>query len=226
MSLGRTPAPPSWPPPPPSSPRRPAPAPAVTTSPSPSARSPRCSSSPSRAPGGARGRGATTPAHPQQGRPRRPRGSSAGPGREAGSDRPPETQSARDFRGEVQTPRHFMDDAERAVMPAAGFVALFALTRLAGTTHNDAAAVPACPCGSVAPPRACLSARFDFGDLTSLGFLADALPAPRHWPRGLSCPVRRTGGRRSGRARGRLGLPSAGPALRVPPRAAWASSGS
>lgn len=52
-------------------------------------------------------------------------------------------QSREDFRGEYKKLlQHFMDDAE-AVMPAAGFVALSAPNGSAGTTHNDAVAVPA-----------------------------------------------------------------------------------
>lgn len=62
--------------------------------------------------------------------------------------------------------QHFMDDAE-AVMPAAGFVALSAPNGSAGTTHNDAAAVPApvAPAAPVAAPASDVSPLGDFGDL-------------------------------------------------------------
>ena len=70
-------------------------------------------------------------------------------------------QSREDFRGEYKKLlQHFMDDAE-AVMPAAGFVALSAPNGSAGTTHNDAAAVPA----PVAAPASDVSPLGDFGDL-------------------------------------------------------------
>lgn len=70
-------------------------------------------------------------------------------------------QSREDFRGEYKKLlQHFMDDAE-AVMPAAGFVALSAPNGSAGTTHNDAVAVPA----PVAAPASDVSPLGDFGDL-------------------------------------------------------------
>lgn len=76
-------------------------------------------------------------------------------------------QSREDFRGEYKKLlQHFMDDAE-AVMPAAGFVALSAPNGSAGTTHNDAAAVPApvAPAAPVAAPASDVSPLGDFGDL-------------------------------------------------------------
>ena len=76
-------------------------------------------------------------------------------------------QSREDFRGEYkQLLQHFMDDAE-AVMPAAGFVALSAPNGSAGTTHNDAVAVPApvAPAAPVAAPASDVSPLGDFGDL-------------------------------------------------------------
>lgn len=76
-------------------------------------------------------------------------------------------QSREDFRGEYKKLlQHFMDDAE-AVMPAAGFVALSAPNGSAGTTHNDAVAVPApvAPAASVAAPASDVSPLGDFGDL-------------------------------------------------------------
>lgn len=76
-------------------------------------------------------------------------------------------QSREDFRGEYKKLlQHFMDDAE-AVMPAAGFVALSAPNGSAGTTHNDAVAVPA-PVAAAAPvaaPASDVSPLGDFGDL-------------------------------------------------------------
>ncbi len=76
-------------------------------------------------------------------------------------------QSREDFRGEYKKLlQHFMDDAE-AVMPAAGFVALSAPNGSAGTTHNDAVAVPApvAPAAPVAAPASDVSPLGDFGDL-------------------------------------------------------------
>lgn len=76
-------------------------------------------------------------------------------------------QSREDFRGEYKKLlQHFMDDAE-AVMPAAGFVALSAPNGSAGTTHNDAVAVPApvTPAAPVAAPASDVSPLGDFGDL-------------------------------------------------------------
>ena len=76
-------------------------------------------------------------------------------------------QSREDFRGEYKKLlQHFMDDAE-AVMPAAGFVALSAPNGSAGTTHNDAGAVPApvAPAAPVAAPASDVSPLGDFGDL-------------------------------------------------------------
>ena len=76
-------------------------------------------------------------------------------------------QSREDFRGEYKKLlQHFMDDAE-AVMPAAGFVALSAPNGSAGTTHNDAVAVPApvAPTAPVAAPASDVSPLGDFGDL-------------------------------------------------------------
>lgn len=76
-------------------------------------------------------------------------------------------QSREDFRGEYKKLlQHFMDDAE-AVMPAAGFVALSAPNGSAGTTHNDAVAVPApvAPPAPVAAPASDVSPLGDFGDL-------------------------------------------------------------
>lgn len=76
-------------------------------------------------------------------------------------------QSREDFRGEYKKLlQHFMDDAE-AVMPAAGFVALSAPNGSAGTTHNDADAVPApvAPAAPVAAPASDVSPLGDFGDL-------------------------------------------------------------
>ena len=76
-------------------------------------------------------------------------------------------QSREDFRGEYKKLlQHFMDDAE-AVMPAAGFVALSAPHGSAGTTHNDAVAVPApvAPAAPVAAPASDVSPLGDFGDL-------------------------------------------------------------
>lgn len=76
-------------------------------------------------------------------------------------------QSREDFRGEYKKLlQHFMDDAE-AVMPAAGFVALSAPNGSAGTTHNDAAVVPApvAPAAPVAAPASDVSPLGDFGDL-------------------------------------------------------------
>lgn len=76
-------------------------------------------------------------------------------------------QSREDFRGEYKKLlQHFMDDAE-AVMPAAGFVALSAPNGSAGTTHNDAVAVPApvAPAAPVAAPTSDVSPLGDFGDL-------------------------------------------------------------
>ena len=79
-------------------------------------------------------------------------------------------QSREDFRGEYKKLlQHFMDDAE-AVMPAAGFVALSAPNGSAGTTHNDAVAVPApvapaAPVAPVAAPASDVSPLGDFGDL-------------------------------------------------------------
>lgn len=76
-------------------------------------------------------------------------------------------QSREDFRGEYKKLlQHFMDDAE-AVMPAAGFVALSAPNGSAGTTHNDAVAVPApvAPAAPVAAPASEVSPLGDFGDL-------------------------------------------------------------
>lgn len=76
-------------------------------------------------------------------------------------------QSREDFRGEYKKLlQHFMDDAE-AVMPAAGFVALSAPNGSTGTTHNDAAAVPApvAPAAPVAAPASDVSPLGDFGDL-------------------------------------------------------------
>ena len=76
-------------------------------------------------------------------------------------------QSCEDFRGEYKKLlQHFMDDAE-AVMPAAGFVALSAPNGSAGTTHNDAVAVPApvAPAAPVAAPASDVSPLGDFGDL-------------------------------------------------------------
>lgn len=73
-------------------------------------------------------------------------------------------QSREDFRGEYKKLlQHFMDDAE-AVMPAAGFVALSAPNGSAGTTHNDAVAVPA-PVAPAAAPASDVSPLGDFGDL-------------------------------------------------------------
>lgn len=76
-------------------------------------------------------------------------------------------QSREDFRGEYKKLlQHFMDDAE-AVMPAAGFVAMSAPNGSAGTTHNDAVAVPApvAPAAPVAAPASDVSPLGDFGDL-------------------------------------------------------------
>ena len=76
-------------------------------------------------------------------------------------------QSREDFRGEYKKLlQHFMDDAE-AVMLAAGFVALSAPNGSAGTTHNDAVAVPApvAPAAPVAAPASDVSPLGDFGDL-------------------------------------------------------------
>ena len=76
-------------------------------------------------------------------------------------------QSREDFRGEYKKLlQHFMDDAE-AVMPAAGFVALSAPNGSAGTTHNDAVAVPApvAPAAPVAAPASDVSPLGDLGDL-------------------------------------------------------------
>ena len=76
-------------------------------------------------------------------------------------------QSREDFRGEYKKLlQHFMDDAE-AVMPTAGFVALSAPNGSAGTTHNDAVAVPApvAPAAPVAAPASDVSPLGDFGDL-------------------------------------------------------------
>ena len=76
-------------------------------------------------------------------------------------------QSREDFRGEYKKLlQHFMDDAE-AVMPAAGFVALSAPNGSAGTTHNDAVAVPApvAPAAPVAAPASDVSPLGDFGYL-------------------------------------------------------------
>ena len=76
-------------------------------------------------------------------------------------------QSREDFRGEYKKLlQHFMDDAE-AVMPAAGFVALSAPNGSAGTTHNDAVAVPApvAPAAPVAAHASDVSPLGDFGDL-------------------------------------------------------------
>ena len=76
-------------------------------------------------------------------------------------------QSRENFRGEYKKLlQHFMDDAE-AVMPAAGFVALSAPNGSAGTTHNDAVAVPApvAPAAPVAAPASDVSPLGDFGDL-------------------------------------------------------------
>lgn len=76
-------------------------------------------------------------------------------------------QSREDFRGEYKKLlQHFMDDAE-AVMPAAGFVALSAPNGSAGTTHNDAVAVPApvAPAAPGAAPASDVSPLGDFGDL-------------------------------------------------------------
>ena len=76
-------------------------------------------------------------------------------------------QSREDFRGEYKKLlQHFMDDAE-AVMPAAGFVALSAPNGSAGTTHNDAVAVPApvAPAAPVAAPASDVSPLGDCGDL-------------------------------------------------------------
>ena len=76
-------------------------------------------------------------------------------------------QSREDFRGEYKKLlQHFMEDAE-AVMPAAGFVALSAPNGSAGTTHNDAVAVPApvAPAAPVAAPASDVSPLGDFGDL-------------------------------------------------------------
>ena len=76
-------------------------------------------------------------------------------------------QSREDFRGEYKKLlQHFMYDAE-AVMPAAGFVALSAPNGSAGTTHNDAVAVPApvAPAAPVAAPASDVSPLGDFGDL-------------------------------------------------------------
>lgn len=76
-------------------------------------------------------------------------------------------QSREDFRGEYKKLlQHFMDDAE-AVMPAAGFVALSTPNGSAGTTHNDAVAVPApvAPAAPVAAPASDVSPLGDFGDL-------------------------------------------------------------
>ena len=76
-------------------------------------------------------------------------------------------QSREDFRGEYKKLlQHFMDDAE-AVMPAAGFVALSAPNGSAGTTHNDAVAVPApvAPAAPVAAPASDVSPLGDYGDL-------------------------------------------------------------
>ena len=76
-------------------------------------------------------------------------------------------QSREDFRGEYKKLlQHFMDDAE-AVMPDAGFVALSAPNGSAGTTHNDAVAVPApvAPAAPVAAPASDVSPLGDFGDL-------------------------------------------------------------
>lgn len=76
-------------------------------------------------------------------------------------------QSREDFRGEYKKLlQHFMDDAE-AVMPAVGFVALSAPNGSAGTTHNDAVAVPApvAPAAPVAAPASDVSPLGDFGDL-------------------------------------------------------------
>ena len=52
-------------------------------------------------------------------------------------------------------------------MPAAGFVALSAPNGSAGTTHNDAVAVPApvAPAAPVAAPASDVSPLGDFGDL-------------------------------------------------------------
>lgn len=73
-------------------------------------------------------------------------------------------QSREDFRGEYKKLlQHFMDDAE-AVMPAAGFVAMSAPNGSAGTTHNDAVAVPA-PVAPAAAPASDVSPLGDFGDL-------------------------------------------------------------
>ena len=75
--------------------------------------------------------------------------------------------SREEFRAEYKKLlQHFMDDAE-AVMPAAGFVALSAPNGSAGTTHNDAAAVPApvAPAAPVAAPASDVSPLGDFGDL-------------------------------------------------------------
>ena len=75
--------------------------------------------------------------------------------------------SREEFKAEyLKLIQHFMDDAE-AVMPAAGFVALSAPNGSAGTTHNDAAAVPApvAPAAPVAAPASDVSPLGDFGDL-------------------------------------------------------------
>lgn len=75
--------------------------------------------------------------------------------------------SREEFRAEYKKLlQHFMDDAE-AVMPAAGFVALSAPNGSAGTTHNDAVAVPApvAPAAPVAAPASDVSPLGDFGDL-------------------------------------------------------------
>ena len=76
-------------------------------------------------------------------------------------------QSREDFRGEYKKLlQHIKDDAE-AVKPAAGFVALSAPNGSTGTTHNDAAAVPApvAPAAPVAAPASDVSPLGDFGDL-------------------------------------------------------------